>query len=72
MAVFTGTGLTSQKRAFMRSRYFSWRVRESFVFPSFQRATMSWVSFGTTFERTLITPLPPRERMGTIWSSLPE
>ena len=34
--------------------------------------TISEVSLGRRLESTEITPLPPRERMGTIWSSLPE
>ena len=33
---------------------------------------MSWVWRGATLDSTEITPLPPRERRGTIWSSLPE
>lgn len=30
------------------------------------------MNFGTTFDNTEITPIPPRDRIGTIWSSFPE
>ena len=30
------------------------------------------LAFGMMFESTEITPLPPSDRTGTIWSSLPE
>ena len=33
---------------------------------------IAWVSLGATLESTEITPMPPREQIGTIWSSLPE
>ena len=33
---------------------------------------MSCVSFGAMFDNTEITPKPPKERIGKIWSSLPE
>ena len=31
-----------------------------------------WTTSGTIFERTEITPNPPNERIGKIWSSFPE
>ena len=30
------------------------------------------ISLGTRLDRTEITPLPPKLKTGTIWSSLPE
>ena len=42
------------------------------VSPSRKLMTMSWVWRGAMLERTEITPSPPRERIGTTWSSLPQ
>ena len=72
MAAFTGMGLLSQKRERMRGMNWHWSRAASATFPAKNWSVMATVSLGTTLESTEMHPWPPMERMGTIWSSLPE
>ena len=51
--------------ASMSGSALSWISLDPATSPSRNFCTMSWVLRGATLERTEITPLPPRERIGT-------
>ena len=42
------------------------------MFPSKKFWIISWVYCGLIFDKTEITPKPPNDNIGNIWSSLPE
>lgn len=66
-----GIGFTSLKIAFIRGKSFSCKSIASFVLPANQSLQISLVSLGKIFDKTEITPLPPRDKVGKIRSSLP-
>lgn len=71
-AALTGIGFTSENNAFIRYIESSCISVASSMLPLRKLYTISCVNFGAMFDKTDITPMPPRERIGTIWSSLPE
>jgi hypothetical protein len=56
---FTGMGLASTKRFFIRGSILWWRARAPAVSPARASLTISDVSFGIMLESTEITPSPP-------------
>jgi 4-hydroxy-tetrahydrodipicolinate synthase len=72
IAALAGMGLTSQNSASTRGKYCTCICRAPATSPSIKRRHRRLVSAGSRLDSTEITPLPPRDRMGTIWSSLPE
>ena len=71
-AFFTGIGFTSQNSALHSSMASSCSLQLSFASPSRYFRQISWVWAGATFANTEITPMPPKDMIGTIWSSFPE
>ena len=71
-AAFTGIGFTSQKSASHRPIARSCSFLLPATSPSRNFWQISWVCFGATLDSTEITPIPPSDMIGTIWSSLPE
>ena len=72
MAALHGMGFTSLNSARIRGMYFSCSAVAPAVSPSKYRWHIREVSDGSRLLSTLITPLPPMDRIGRIWSSLPE
>ena len=72
MAAFTGMGLVSQNRERTRGMNLHWRAAAPATSPAKNLSVMATVSVGITLDRTEMQPMPPMDRMGTIWSSLPE
>ena len=71
-AYLTGIGLTSQKRAEIRGNKSNCKFLESAKLPSKKEATILWVSKGLILDKTEITPIPPKDKIGRTWSSFPE
>ena len=72
MAALTGMGLLSQNRARIRGIYLHWSWAAPATSPAKNRWVMATVSAGITLDSTEMQPAPPMDRMGPIWSSLPE
>ena len=68
----TGIGLTSQKRAWMSSRFSSCVRRAASMLPARKSAHIWCTVAGATSAHTEMTPLAPRLMSGTTMSSLPE
>ena len=72
MAAFTGMGFTSQNRASIRSMYWIWILEASSNLPSRHRWLIFTITSGAMLDTTEMTPLAPRDIMGTTWSSFPD
>ena len=71
-ASFTGMGFTSQNRASIRSMYSICSLEAAWKSLSRHRWVISRMTPGMMLEATEMTPLAPRDIMGTTWSSLPD
>ena len=71
-AAFAGIGFTSQKSASHNGMQSICIFVAFLISPLRYDVIMSCTYFGTILERTDTTPLPPRDNIGIIWSSLPE
>ena len=71
IAALTGIGLTSINKELTNSFKLNCNFLASSISPDRYFSTISWVSLGNTLAKTDITPLPPRDSIGTIWSSFP-
>ena len=70
-AALAGIGLTSQNSALISGIRSICILAASFTLPSKKSWHMRLVSYGIMLERTEMTPCPPTESIGTIWSSFP-
>ena len=68
----TGIGFVSSNKALIIGKAFNWYFKESARFPAKKEFVISRVREGFIFERTDITPWPPNDKIGKIWSSFPE
>lgn len=63
---FTGIGFTSKNNEFIRFKESNCISFAFSKFPSKKLCTKSCVKAGLTFERTEITPIPPKDNIGKI------
>lgn len=71
-ADLTGIGLTSENKSVIKGILSSCIFLASSKLPLKKFQIISWVNFGLIFDKTEITPKPPKEQIGIAWSSLPE
>ena len=65
-ADLTGIGLTSQNKALIKGIESNCNEIALLIFPLKKLSIISHTNFGFTFDRTEITPFPPKERIGSI------
>ena len=68
-ACLTGIGLTSINNDFTKSIYLSCKFLECSILPSKYDWQISFVSLGKILAITDITPIPPKDKIGTIGST---
>ena len=71
-AYLTGIGFTSENKEEIKGSKSNCNLLEVSKSPSKKQETILWVYNGLILAKTEITPIPPKDKIGKIWSSLPE
>ena len=71
-ATLTGIGLTLANKSFIKGILSNCIFLATSRLPFKKFQTISCVNLGLIFDKTEITPNPPKEQIGIAWSSLPE